>query len=153
MPIIIAVLLAIILALIFRLGNGILKIKICPICAGVSSTWLILTAGILLGVLSATNYLLPITIMMGGSVVGISYQAEKRFAWASALSGKVLVVAPGFMLVYLFILNMSWPTLVVELMALLILAYLFFLRIPEGDKKTPASTEVQELEKKMEECC
>src|SRR3989338_1790721 len=160
MPIIISAIAVLITTAVFRLGNEILKIKVCPICAGTSLTWIGLTAGVLLGILAPTSYLSPIIIMMGGTAVGIAYQAEKKFPWAASLAGKSLIIASGFILVYFFINNLGWPSLIAETFLLLVLGYFLFIKgsgqtqteLPAGEKET-ARAKVGELEEKIEECC
>ena len=48
--------------------------KICVVCAGVSLTWLTLSFLILLGLVPATDYLVLVALLLGGTVVGIVYQ-------------------------------------------------------------------------------
>ena len=51
-----------------------MNIRICRLCVGISSLWLILSAGVALDYLSVRTFLIPITLLMGGTVVGIAYQ-------------------------------------------------------------------------------
>ncbi len=138
--------------------NKALPFKVCPICAGVSLTWVLLTAGVLTGKLLITNYYLLITMLMGGTVVGIAFQGEKRFKWAeeNILRFKALVVVIGFILVYLALTNLSWVGLGIEIIILAALVYLFFVSQPrEGNEKSDLRPreKVSELEEKMKECC
>lgn len=59
--------------------NKILLIKICPICAGVSLTWLWMLLGMGYGLLSIEKYQLITAILMGGSVVGITNKIEEKY--------------------------------------------------------------------------
>ena len=52
--------------------NKKLSIKICPICAGVSLTWLWMLLGMGYGLLSVEKYQLVTAVLIGGSVVAIS---------------------------------------------------------------------------------
>lgn len=92
---------------------------------------------------------------MGGSVVGIAYQGEKRFLWAqeSIFRFKVPTVIIGFALVYWAVQNLSWVVFGAELAVLAVLAYVFFIK-PATKPLPPAEAKrVAELEEKMKKCC
>lgn len=139
--------------------NRFLPFKICPICAGVSLTWVAVTMGILQGVLSSSEYLIPLAFLMGGTVVGIAFQGERRFAWAgvSIWRWKVPVVVFGLGLTYWLFVEMSWTSLIMEGAILVFLVYLFFVqphlivRRTESMHENPE--EVERLTKEMEQCC
>lgn len=134
------------------LFNKITRWKICVVCAGVSLTWLTLTALMLVGFLSTVFYLLPIAILMGGTVVGIAFQGEKRFKWAKNLFyWKAPVVIIGFIIAYLLLVNISWNTFAVELALLGFLTYFLFLQPSAG--KSPQGEAIGELEEKLKDCC
>lgn len=59
--------------------NKILSIQICPICAGVTLTWLWMLLGIGLGFLPISRYELIIAILMGASIGGIVTEIKKVF--------------------------------------------------------------------------
>ncbi len=85
------------------------KVNICPICAGVAGTWLWMFAGILTDQLPIASYQLPIAILMGGSVVGIAYQIEKKLpAERSPFLWKLIFIPAGFFAVY-SALAIYWP--------------------------------------------
>lgn len=133
--------------------------KICPLCAGVSGTWLTLTALVLAAIIPDSLFLIPISILMGGTVVGIGYQGEKRFP---SLGGHLLrfripVTVIGFIAVYGAVQYMSWSTFIAEMFVLAVVMYAYFL-LPSGNAKTfgQASKEgkqLMELEEKMKDCC
>ena len=127
--------------------------SLCPICLGVSLTWLTLTALILSGILPATYYLLPTTILLGGTVVGIVYQGEKKFKAMRAFTSKLIMLLGGFILAYLFLENLSWLALALATAILAPLAYLFFLRSPRAGATETSPKAVEELKDKMEDCC
>lgn len=89
-------------------------------------------------------------ILMGGSVVGIAYQLEKRLpAQRSAIAWKMIFIPIGFAAVYA-LLNEWWGALAVALVFLCITAWFFLLAARPGkaeDKK------ISELEKEMKKCC
>lgn len=151
------------------LFNRILPFRICPICAGVSGTWLWILAGIYLGLLEAEGWKLIAAIAMGGSIVGIAYQIEKRLpSNRSPLLWKTLFVPAGFIAVYSAISafaedsadKSSWWTAFIVITTLLIIMALRFTEEPrsraaKSDKAVhlERSRKVEELEKKMKNCC
>ena len=139
-----------------RTLNGLLPFRICPICAGVSATWLLLSAAVLAGLIQKEVFFPLILLFMGGSVVGIAYQGEKSFSWAmrSPLLWKTIAISALMPLAFWAAQAMSVKVLVGEIMALSLLAYLFFARRPE--EKKPAADgipKVRELEEKLKQCC
>ncbi|MFH0712671.1 MAG: hypothetical protein V2A55_02360 [Candidatus Jorgensenbacteria bacterium] len=136
--------------------NKLLPFKVCPICAGVSGTWFLLLVGILLGWLSVVSYGLLVAVLMGGSVVGMAYQGEKRLNIASEnfLKFRTAVIVPGFVLVYFALANVSWLTLVIEAAVLMTVMYLYFVR-PFLKERPPAQDKrkIAELEDEMKNCC
>ena len=132
--------------------NRITHWKICVICAGVSLAWITLNALILSGLLAPSFYLLVIAMLMGGTVVGIAFQGEKRFKWAKNLFyWKAPVVIIGFIIAYLLLVNISWTTFIIELILLGFLTYLLFFQ-PSGGKSSQGEA-VSELEEKLKDCC
>ena len=53
------------------------RVNICPICAGVSFTWMWMLLGIGLGVVSR-SFIFPVGIMMGMSVLGIVKKINEK---------------------------------------------------------------------------
>ena len=87
---------------------------------------------------------------MGGSVVGIAYQVEKRLPPnRSPLLWKVLFIPAGFTAVY-GLLNFWWLFFSVIAAYLLIIVFVFWKRPPKTDA---ISNDVKELEEKMKKCC
>lgn len=129
--------------------------KVCPVCIGVSGAWLGLSAMILSGRLLIADYQLLIAMLMGGSVVGIAYQGEKRFLWAqeSIFRFKVPATIIGLVLAYWALRNLSWLVFGVELAVLGILAYVFFIKPAVKPLPPQEAKRVAELEKQMEKCC
>ena len=156
MEIIIVTISILVITFLAWLINKLLPFKVCPICAGVSGTWFLLLVGILLGWLSLANYYLLIAVLMGGTVVGIAYQGEKRLNIApeNFLKFKTAVIVPGFVLVYFALASIGWLALVIEAAVLVAVMYLYFVqpflkeRPPVRDKE-----KVAELEDKMKNCC
>jgi hypothetical protein len=150
MSIIIAIISILFITGIVGLFNRILRFKICPVCAGVSGTWLWMLIGMSLGQLPITNYQLPVSILMGGSVVGIAYQIEKRLpSNRSPLLWKILFVPAGFAAVYSAV-NFRWPVFGALVIYLGIIAYWFW---RPSQKHQGESRKTRELEEKMKKCC
>lgn len=148
-----AILLVLVITVIVVALNKSLPFKVCPICAGISGSWLILTAGILLARWSG-DYKLPIAMLMGGTVVGIAFQGEAKFEWAKKgiYMWKAPVIILGMPVAYWLFKNMSLMTLAVEIAALAILMYSFFIR-SHNISKHENDKHITELENKMKNCC
>ena len=126
--------------------------SICPMCLGVSLAWLVLMALMLLGYVS-NDYFLPTALLMGGTVVGVVYQGEKKFKVMRSFAPKMVVLIIGFALAYLLLANLSWLTLIAATLTLIPLGYLFFLRLPQATTDLGSSEAAKELEDKMKDCC
>src|SRR3989344_1820113 len=106
--------------------NKLALFKICPICAGVFGTWSWLIAARFLGY--QIDAVFP-AVLMGGSVVGIAYQIEKRMAsQKSPVLFKMFFIPAGFIVVYSALLSQYWIFLVAAIF-LIALSFLF-LKMP-----------------------
>ena len=131
--------------------NRILPFNICPICAGVSGTWLWMLVGKFLGY---EIDMIILAMLMGGSVVGIAYQIEKRLPINhSPLLWKTLFIPVGFVATY-GILS-AWWSVSILLATFLIVLILRFTEQIKSSETTPEeqNPEVEELKKKMKDCC
>lgn len=128
-------------------ANKKLPIKVCPICAGVSGTWLWMF------VIFWAGYQIDMHILfmlLGGSVVGVAYQAEKYLPEGGLLLlWKTLFIPMGFMAAYSLVL-FRWLYFSLAVAALVILVAVFFV-LPR--KKIKTSESIKKLEKDMEKCC
>lgn len=143
------------------------KWSICPICVGVCSTWIWLLIAKFIGT-SAFGYEIPDIIpavLMGGSIVGIAYQIEKKIPVESSrltsphstpspasffhnpIAWKILFIPAGFAAVYS--VYFEWWKLLVALILVAIPLIFYFL---SGEKKQTRGS-AQELKNKMENCC
>lgn len=128
------------------LVNRFLGVRICPVCAGVSGTWLWMLAATAMGI---DIDLMVLALLMGGSVVGIAYQAGQYLKSSRLMLWKIVFIPFGFALSY-SILNSQWFAASI-LLLILGGATVFFVGIlfrPRSSEK-----KVEELEKKMEDCC
>lgn len=162
MQIIITIVSILLITVVIWLLNKFLSFSICPICAGVSVTWIWILTGLVLGFLS-NDYNIILAMLMGGSIVGIAYQAEKTFSEnRSKLLWKVIFIPLGFFGVY-GVLMMWWFVVLIDVILLLSVAFVFkFSRtsvVPQVslNKKSRRSSktreEVEKLEAKMKDCC
>lgn len=125
--------------------NRFLPFTVCPICAGSFLTWVGLLGAYRMGY--AVDLTIP-AVLMGGSVVGIAYQIEKKF-WRptdAPLLFKVFFMPGGFLAAYA-VLAGEWIAVLVILVFLAVVAYAF---IP---KRILSAGAAATLEKKMEDCC
>ncbi|KKT83314.1 MAG: hypothetical protein UW81_C0021G0018 [Candidatus Giovannonibacteria bacterium GW2011_GWC2_44_9] len=123
-----------------------MRLEICPICAAVAGTWLLLTALVLSGYLNPEIFLPLITLLMGGTVVGVAYQIGKR---------KPVVISVGMLLAFWAVRILSFKVFILEIAVLAMLAYLLFVKRNGGDKPAlPQDSKTRELlEEKMKNCC
>lgn len=126
--------------------NKTLLWRICPVCAGVSGTWLWMLVATAMGF---DIDLLVLALLMGGSVVGIAYQAGQYVKSSRLMLWKIMFIPAGFALSY-SILNSQWFAVSI-LLLVLGGAAIFFVGIPF--KPRSSEKKVEELEKKMEDCC
>ena len=124
-----------------------IPLKICPICAGVSTTWLVLL------ILMFGGYEIePIVpgILMGASISGIAYSLDKFTEHRSTLFGKTIILSAGFAAVY-SILEQRITTAGYLLVALAVFIYFYYFARKTAIKEEKAK--VRELEEKMKNCC
>ncbi len=77
--IIVAILSILILTLLVWVFNKIFTTKICPICAGVTLTWLWMLFGLWRGLISVPGNEFIVAILMGASIGGIVTEVKKMF--------------------------------------------------------------------------
>lgn len=149
MQILIALGLIAVVTIILSLQNKFWSFRICPICAGVSLTWISFLVVGLLGY--QINWFIP-AILMGGSVVGIAYWLEKYVpANQSSFFAKTVFMLAGFFAVYEILLADWLKAAGAGILLLLIIIYyrwLFNKRLSKKNIKT-----IQALEEKMDDCC
>ena len=147
MTIIIAIASILILTAVFAALRKFRVIKICPICAGVSGTWIWMISGIFLDLLPISHFQLPTAILMGGSIVGLAYRLEKHLApHRSLLLWKTLFIPAGFTAVYFF-LKSEMPASAAAAAVMGIIALMFL------DWGNGPSSVTKELEEKLKQCC
>ncbi len=129
-------------------------IDVCPICAGVMLTWLILLIGITTGLLPTEKYQLITSILMGGSVVGLAYKLEEKIkADKSLLLWKILFIPIGFALTYSLVLFQLIQSFI--LLLILGIITISFLKLDgiKVESKSEENKKVEELKDKMKNCC
>lgn len=125
-------------------------LKICPICAGTAGTWLLILAGMRLGILESGIWWPVAGILMGGSVVGIAYQSERHLKESrTPLFWKALFVPTGFVIVWAIV---TWNGGLFLATGGILLFELWYFFVSWRHVRS-SSTKVEKLEKEMEECC
>lgn len=128
-------------------------LKICAICTAVSLTWLGLLAGFLLG---WHDNLLLLAILMGSSVVGLMYKAEKMFQKKKLTNFwlvRLLIIILGYLAVYL-LLTSAWSNLLLLAIVSILLGFfsLFFIK-KELAQEINLSKAKKYLKDKLDHCC
>ena len=128
-------------------AKKLLRAPVCPICLGVGGTWLWMLIARALGYAVDATML---SILLGGSVAGIAYLVERRLPQGrSALIWKTLFIPAGFVAAYALAAP-QWILFAVTSVALVLLT-VFFLVPPAASGEQ--SETVEELKKKMQQCC
>lgn len=125
------------------LANKVLPRTVCPVCAGTFLTWAGLLVAHFLGY--EINLAVP-ALLMGGTVVGVMYQLEKKFSSLSSgrlLLWKILFVPAGFVAAY-GVLEQLWVAFFSAIGFLLLLSFTLL-----SSRRESASR----LEKNIEDCC
>ena len=144
----IAIISIIILTSIIWLIKKKLKFEVCPICAGVTFTWLWMFVGLLLGKLSVINYQLPTALLMGGTVVGLMSKLEQSIKQKFVLIWKAIFVVSGFITAYSLI-SENYLLVVLGIIMNTILTVAF--QTPKGGLETLQQQKIPE--EKMKNCC
>jgi hypothetical protein len=129
--------------------NRILPFIVCPICAGVFLTWTGLIGAHFMGY--RIDLIVP-ALLMGGSVVGIAYQLEKKFNSLSSdalLLRKALFIPAGFVAAYA-VLEQLWTMFffAAAFLSLISLAFSSSSRMSGSRRET-----VGGIERRMKDCC
>lgn len=128
-------------------------LKVCAICAAVSLTWFWLLVSFFLGL--HTDKLL-VTVLMGGSVVGIMYKLEGKFKkkdWSNFWLVRLVVILGGFSSVYLL-----WQEKFLLFIFVLLLTVILVLLVPRQKKEVAVNQSTwqaakEKLKKDLENCC
>lgn len=135
------------LTLLAWLVGKISRFSVCPVCVGVSGTWLWMLVA-RLGGFEVDAVMLA--ILLGASVVGVAQWIETRLPpGRSPLLWKALALPIGFAAAYGLVAE-RWIVAVAAAAAFALLAALF-LRPPREVAGDPAM--VAQLEERMKKCC
>lgn len=121
--------------------------KICPICALVSVTWLTLLT--LKGLGFQVNETL-LAMLMGGSVVGVSYSLSKKIK-GSEMWWKLLSVPLGFGLMFA-LSNFAWANFIAMTVAYSLL-WLLFRQSSGSQLSNPESGRKTDINNQLKNCC
>ena len=144
---IIAILSILIITLVVWLVNKKLPIQVCPVCAGVFLTWLWMFIGMSLGKLLIANYQLPVSVLMGGTVVGLMSKLEQFINPKFVLIWKVVFVVSGFTAVYSLITN-QWGIFAIGVIVDIVVTLIF--KTYGAEKE---NLNLKELKEKIKNCC
>lgn len=127
------------------IGKRFLPVTICPPCAGVAGTWLWMLGA------RATGYAIDpilLALLVGGSIVGISYQLAKRLPNPSASPlFRTLFTAAGLIAGYGIIIQ-RWEHFAIGTGLLIVNLAGFFHRA-----STESNATTTRLEKELDNCC
>lgn len=122
--------------------------RICPVCAGVSLTWGWMLLAYYLGY---SMNLTILGILMGGSVVGVAYQLEKRLPSERGVIWKIIFVPAGLVMAH-GLIELSWLYLILSSAVIGITLYIFF--FTSGRRLTNRKDgSTSDIEDKMKNCC
>lgn len=124
------------------------QIKICPICAGVTLTWLWLLIAAFLDKVVFADYKVTITILMGGTVVGLMSQFEKKIEIKFFLVWKTIFIIAGFIAVYSLTINLLWLSAIAVVVATI--ATILF---KSSEMVISSVSNIEEIKGKMKSCC
>lgn len=123
------------------------KLSVCPICVGVSGTWLLMLAARAAGFAVDSTAL---AMLLGASVVGAAHWIEARLPpQRSALLWKVLALPAGFIAAY-GVVAAQWIPAAGAAAALAVLTA-WFLRSEQGVTNDPEV--IARLREQMKKCC
>lgn len=148
MSIIVATVSILAISAVAGLFNRALSFTVCPICAGVFFTWAGLVGAHFLGY--RIDLVVP-ALLMGGTVVGVVYQLEKKSAGSATsrpLLWKAFFIPAGFVAAYAVLYQLWIVFLLATAFLAAISARFFFTRSTTSARKMTG-----DLEKRMEDCC
>ena len=125
-------------------------IKICPVCAGVSLTWLWLLVGLFLGQLPTADYQLPAALLIGGTVVGLAFKLESLVNPRWLMIWKTVFIALGFAGAYSLIRN-QWLYFFLFLIGAFVTSLIFKNYVSENQANKNENP--KQLKKKLKHCC
>lgn len=134
---------------IASLWNRLAPRHLCPICTSIAGTWIWILAGSWIGFLGGGDWRLIAALLMGGSVVGIAYQLEKRRAETLSLGWKIVFIPAGFLAAY-GLIEEEWPLALAGLVVTVLMAMVAGSR---GRGSASSQHRVKNLEEKLKSCC
>lgn len=125
-------------------------LNICPICAGVSLTWLWILLGLWFGKLPTGDYRLIAAMLLGGTVVGSMSKLEQSVKPKFVLIWKTIFTVSGFLAAD-GLLSGDWLVVAAGIALAAIFTLIFKARKVKIDKSE--SEQVEKLKNKMKNCC
>ena len=135
------------LTILLKFAKPFLPFSVCPLCAGVSLTWLWLITAYFLG------YQIELTIpamLMGGSVVGIMFKLESVIKTKFVLRWKTIFVMSGFLAMNSLITG-QWIIFASGIIMALVITLAF--KLPKIKPEKPETEQSVEIKNKLKNCC
>lgn len=126
------------------------KLNICPICAGVSLTWLWMLLGLWFGKLPPGDYRLLVAVLLGGTVVGSMSKLEQSIKPKFVLIWKTIFTVSGFLAAH-GLLGGDWLVVAAGIVLASIATLIFKVRKVKTDGSE--SEQVERLKQEMKNCC
>ena len=120
--------------------------NMCPICVLVSGAWIVLLTLRFFGYDVSESFS---ALLMGGSVVGISYVLVKRIQSGRATLWKLLAIPIGFAAAWA-LLHFAWAPFTLASLAYVLLWTVMRKR---NDPKETAKENPIDIKKELENCC
>ena len=150
-----AILSIVIITIVIWLAQKIFPFEICPICAGVSLTWLWLLVGMRLNLLLIVDYQLITAILMGGTAVGLMSKLEKVIKPKFLLFWKTFFVVLCFIAVYSLI-SADWILFSVSTVLAVTSTFVFKTKntsLEQQELNDGESTHIKQIDEQMKNCC
>lgn len=118
-------------------------VRVCPICAGIASMWIVLIA---LRIAGWPVDPAVLALLLGGSAVGMSFSLEKRRHMHPLVKATFIVV--GLLFAHNIVIE-NWPLALIDAAVLSAFSYFIMKDNSGGDD----SGKNDELVKNMDDCC
>ncbi|MEK7552908.1 MAG: hypothetical protein AAB505_02265 [Patescibacteria group bacterium] len=147
MSIVITLTSIVVITVLAWLAGRISSFSFCPICTGVAGTWAWLIVTHLWGY--QVDLIIP-AMLMGGTVVGVMSKLERFIEPRFVLVWKTAFIVSGFLAVNSLITG-RWPMVLLGVVLSLVFTFYFKIRPIKPGEQT--SEKIEELKKKMKNCC
>jgi uncharacterized membrane protein YfbV (UPF0208 family) len=123
----------------------------CPVCIGVSMSWLWVLVGSHGGWLTDPNWITVAAILIGGSAAGIADRLSQDLAEQQRMPAKLAIITVGIIIAFAAV--RSWIGVAVAVVAVIAVALTLAQRGRWPGASAPSAQTTDELTKKLEQCC